>query len=218
MKKLVCLSVILMMGTLSNAAPLLSENTLGFLFPAETEKLDTGATYQWLPGSDSQIVNSDLSNSKMIDGVGVAGGGNYAVWSGWDGGNATLVFDLKAQYEITSAGVYTKLDWPNVGLPGLYVYTSVDGSNYTLFGEWLDNPPNGTDVLASVNGQAVQAQYVKFDFKRVVDWPGQGGRQNWSHQFVIGEAMVYGNAIPEPATMAMLSLGVLFMTLRNKRK
>jgi hypothetical protein len=218
MRKLVCLSVILMMGTLSNAA-LLSGNTVSEdtpLFPVGTAKINTGATYQWLAGSASQIVNNDLSSSKMIDGVGAAGGGNHAVWSDWDGADATLVFDLKAQYEITGAGVYTNLDWPNVGLPYLDVYTSVDGSNYTLFGGWQENPANGTDVFASVSGQTVHAQFVKFDFKRNV-WPPQGDRQNWSHQYIIGEAMVYGN-VPEPATMAMLSLGGLFMALRNKRK
>jgi hypothetical protein len=218
MKKVMCVVVILGMAALANAA-LLSENVVGTgsLFPSET-KITTGATYQWLAGTDSSIAGSDLQGTKMIDGVGAAGGATFALWSNWDGGDATLVFDLKAQYQITSTGVYTNLDWPNTGLPYLSVYTSTDGSSYTPFGSWLDNPANGTDVLATVNGQAIDAQYVKFVFMRSVDYPGQGGRQNWSHNYILGEAMVYGNAIPEPATLTLLSLGGIFTAIRRKRK
>lgn len=206
----------------SEAAPvLLSGNATGGDYPGAVSALATGATYNWLAGSDADVIAQDPGYTKMTDGMSEAAGGGYAVYGGW-GTTATYtaVFDLKAAYQIARVGVSAAFTFTDgnvdhsAGIGKLTVWTSADGVNYgTAWGQLVDpTPVDGRNIDLSVLATPVDARYVKIEIDRI----GSPGN-TWYMQARTGEIAIFGGAIPEPLSLGLLTLGAAVLAVRRRR-
>ena len=206
----------------ADAAPLLlSGNNTGGDYPGAVAALATGATYNWLAGSDADVIAQDPGYTKMTDGMSEAAGGYGAVYGGW-GTTATYtaVFDLKAAYQIDRVGVSAAFTFTDgnvdhsAGIGKLTVWTSVDGINYgTAWGQLLDpTPVDGRNIDLSVLAAPVDARYVKIEIDRI----GSPGN-TWYMQARTGEIAIFGGASPEPLSLGLLTLGAAVLAVRRRR-
>ena len=234
MKKLVGLlfGVAVVFGCVGivNASYLLSGNMINQQdpgtdeFPADTPFINTGATYVWEQGSDSQLIQHDNGGNypDMTDGVKFAGEAETdSTWSsGFTWG--AVIFDLKDTYTIENVWVRSR-EWTNEnptrhGISRMKVYISNDGSNFTLIGtverdaQELIWSADWTDTVAyqfTLNGISQQGRYVKIRIEK-----DSVGDNCTLYQMVPTEMAVFGQ-VPEPATIGLMSVGLGFMTRRK---
>jgi hypothetical protein len=187
------LAVTAMLTGSAQAVSLLSGNYTEWEYPGNVPAIATGATYSWTNGTDTNFPAGDPNLTKLIDGVSANGGGNSAVWGGWDNGAPAIVtFDLKSSYSIESVGLSAMFN-SNNGVARVSVDLSSDGTTFTPWSSFT-NPgsPDGNHRVLTVTGAASAAQYVRLTVERYVEgYP-------WYHQMVLGEAAIFGSAGSAP--------------------
>lgn len=220
--------------------------TSGNLFMAGTPKITTGATYTLAYGNigntrgntDSQLYTEDNRNSRrrLTDGYSTIDG-NTGIYSSWGNGTgtgsgdgpfkanvATIILDLKAVYRLESASLNTMFKQSGtdytVGVGTFQIWISTDGQTYTQAGTWTGDTPalsdldSNNNITLNVALSNVDARYVMFYVSKANDAPNH---KAITQQIVLGEIMVYGDPIPEPASLATLTLSApLLLSLRRR--
>jgi hypothetical protein len=206
-----CLSTILMCtmlitpsksSTVIAAVPekLLSDNTLGSIFPLTTHIVPTGATYAWLTegthATDPAIISTDNSGAPdMSDGIN-GPDGNYSNNSTWDDNavsTGTLIYDLQAVYKVSTVKVWADTA-TNSSMKKFEVLASIDGLTYNSVGvqENQNAVNSGFASVALTVKPLVYARYVKVIMHK--DTPVFNMR--------LGEVAVFGDALEQQALLS----------------
>lgn len=149
--------------------------------------------------------------SNIVDGIGGDTGSPYN-WSFWltaEGQNTGwAIIDLGQQYNISSIALEDTHNrgYFDRGTKDFTVSTSSDGTNYTQvindsfsYSDWVNLTTRSFGVVST-------ARYVKVD---ILD--GWGGRS-----VGLNEVSVFGQATPEPASLAVLGIGAMALIRRRK--
>ena len=152
--------------------------------------------------------------------------GNWAAYHGFDGdgvgavttislaqdlviSGTTLEFDYRHAWDLTFGAIQDRTFevsiQPSGGGPALETFTVVTASAGTTVVD-TGNMSAALDVSA-YNGQAVR---VSFDWQIPEPFTGPGAAQ-------LDNVRVTGTAIPEPTSMAILSIGLLALTKRRRK-
>lgn len=183
---------------------LLSGNAIGgLLFPAGTAAVTTGASYRWLTegvyATDPSVVASDPADApKLSDGaIDADDTGNVVTTPAGEAAYATLLYDLKSVYQVSSVAVWTDTA-PDSAMSHYEVYASFDGLTYNQVGLQENDNTQGTGYVPVhlTLKPAVYAQYLKIIMHKAE------GQQTMR----LGEIAVYGKAA-EP--MSILSNNAL---------
>jgi len=145
----------------------------------------------------------------------------------WDGAYPQTKFNLGGVYGGLNSIDIWSMEWGNIGYPGMKgieVSFSLDDVSYSTPVLYNSAPyaQNGSAPLFVTVTETIGYndpggfQYVLIEFQPL-DGPGDinGG---WSAGFLaIGEVTFDANAVPEPATMALLGLGGMMVLVRRRR-
>lgn len=169
-------------------------------------------------GSGTWVYN-DSTGTELIDGtLGVAGYGVNAAapWVGWLFTPVVNIdFDFGTTTHIGTVSVGTTQDNPtDVTLPSLSIYSSANGSTWTLRGNLVVPPSSANDhgvldtgphTFLDVTGLAINDRYVRVAASANGPWT-----------FI--DEVRFDTAVPEPASLALLG-GALaaFAGLRRRR-
>lgn len=190
---------------------------------------DSGASAQW----NQSFTDSNAGAISIGTGELARGGSGNAV-TGWQGitgyvtatsGSFDLLFDLGATYHITSIEiVYTDAAnrrWNTASaLQTAYVSevmpSAADYADMTQFGDRLRATPNASEgVMEFSESDGLTGRYVNLNLfvnaDRTFEGLNRGG--------VINEIRIYGYAIPEPSTYALIGAGVMlaFVLVKKRR-
>lgn len=206
----------------SDAALLLSGNVTAYDAPGPVPVMvpATGATYSWLAGSNAGAVGLDPQLIKMTDGYSDVYGGDASVNGTWDSNVPyTAVFDLKMAYQVEQVVVSSAFQSGDGGATFyggtgmITVWTSIDGIQFGDAWGQLINPTPVLDrnVPLSVSAAPVAAQYVRIEVSNVGT-----GEVRYYHA-VTGEMEIFGDAVPEPLSLGLLTLGAAVLAVRRRR-
>jgi hypothetical protein len=193
-----------------------------------------GGAYSFDPGTIAANQGGDPDHKYLQDGQGY--GGYQEVQVGWGDLSVctSVIYDLKNVYsidnvDVRSMGFYGPHTAQNAtdnwysGMRYIEVWGNATSGDPTAPG-WVDlgykagyadslkggdiwhgtaDQPAGAPNLFSGNG--IDARYIQVFVVRA------------QYQFLLGEVAVFGNQVPEPATIGLLSLGIVGL-LRKRNK
>lgn len=169
---------------------------------------------------------SDWTGSQLTDGhYGITpwsadlGNGYAYEWVGWVRDTPVNIdFDLGAILEINQINIGTVQDWPNdVVLPSVNLYSSNDGTNWSLFEHYFvpeSNSNNNIYRTYEFTGLSVTAQYFRVSLYHSYDGP-------WTFTDEIDFYQDSAAPVPEPTTMLLFGTGLAGLVgtkLRKKKK
>lgn len=177
-------------------------------FPAAEKRLATGAGLSWVTdgdyASDKNLVTTgsrpEGKNRVLLDGR-RGPEGDCQAYGSWGGGVkwGSFVIDLKGQYLITRAAVWTLID-PQRNIESFEVLLSNDGKKYVSMGSAapdkelkVEQPKYGVKIELTLQKPAL-AQYVLFRVKK----------KPAAMQMVISEVAVWGTRPPTGDVVALL--------------
>lgn len=174
------------------------------------------------PTSCGEFCYHDPNFTKLTDGI--LGNNGWetnqgAAWTGWTGWpTINIDFSFAAPTKIEAVNFYTTQDYlADVVMPSIVIYSSNDDSNWSLAGALTVDPNNypfynsaatGPTPFLTVSGLSMDAQYVRVTLLRNGPWT------------FASEVTFDGPAAPEPATWAMMAMGLSGFGLlaRGRRK
>jgi hypothetical protein len=182
--------------------------------------------------ADASAINTIFSASGLNDGS-AAGNGNKTYYEvAADAGTFmpnTATFQLTAGYNISIIQVITGWAGQNLGEQDFQVLLSIGGGAFTSYGTFANNTPFGSGAsaqgsyLTTLNGSsgpiATDVTGVQFVFQNPDTSNGIGSvgasQAGSSGGTVIDELQVFGtiSPVPEPATDALLGVGILGLAL-----
>ncbi|MEG2380065.1 MAG: discoidin domain-containing protein [Oscillospiraceae bacterium] len=172
----------------------LSPTEIETLYPMGIEQ--TNVVYEWLTGSDVDIIKNDSTCIKMKSGGVKETAGELMTFGAWDGIRvATAKYTFPNECYINQVDVWSKLSTSNVRMAGFDVEVSMDGNTYTKVAT-VQNPLKYADVKAEgiVNTvakfPAVKAKYLKVTMSANMEGA------DYSNQLVLGEIVIEGFKAP----------------------
>lgn len=142
---------------------ILTKNTDDTNYPGMSN-LDIGLTYTITSvdrGPYPEVLKNDPDFTKLTNGVkNKNGGGEYAVWGGWQSDNKVeIIADAHTNVYITGADLFA------YNAQNGAISYSTDGVNYTSLGTVAQTPGDGADKFSASCGR-VMARYIKFEIER----------------------------------------------------
>lgn len=161
----------------------------------ELKKIETGASYTWLEGSNSDLVNTDTDNDgqEMIGGQFTNNSGPQAANTGWTAGlmPSTALFDLKDAYYISRLDVFSRVSKANQ-LGEIVIKAGDNPDEMTIIAETtgvVPNEPKDNTIYPTVTEfSPVSARYVSISFKNAKTT--YSGGTSW--QYCLGEIVIFG--------------------------
>lgn len=199
-----CIAAVLLTATVAGADDLLlSDNPAGNAFDSGVKRIATGAALTWITDGEFATGSAELlktgsrpdgTNRVLLDGR-RGSDGNCQAFGNWGGQYyGTFVIDLKADYLVTRASVWSQ-QTRTQGIESLELLLSSDGKKFVAVGSVkpADDLLNRTEKLGEridlVLEKPAMARYVQF---RVKKHPAR-------MQMILAEAAVWGDRLPQGA-------------------
>jgi hypothetical protein len=223
MRKCAVLAVLLLAGATANAAALAQYEFGSNLSPTSTAPAVTASAIT--PGHGpldyTDLIQLDYNSvaAPMVSPVATV----YPYYANSTGAGALAAGDY-FQFTVTPGTTMSltslEADWTRGGSStdrGFAVFTSTNGVNFTQ---------QGADVLIQASGQSSANEHDLVNLSgldgvagpvtfRVAAWVNSGAG---SYRDIVMDNLAVGGTVPEPATMALMGLGLFGLVTRRKRK
>lgn len=169
----------------------------------------------------SSTYHPTFSATKLIDGSGLIPPGNnhyvdyggYLSWfSAFGTTTPSLIFDLGAAYDLTSALIWQFGYVSTWGVNSFAVQTSLDGVTYSNAGSYNMTPAPAIWPVDGLPAQeflfAATAQYVRLNVLSNYTGPASG-LSEVRFDGLPASAAPSGGGVPEPATLLLFGVGML---------
>jgi hypothetical protein len=167
------------------------------------------STYLPCTAGDCTAGGAPLSGGtgKLTDGVSPLLSWNQdpAFWVGWytgytNGTDPTVTFSFASTVTVDSVTVWVD-NTPHSGSVGLPGSVSVDGTNFPITPDNVNDGPRGYTFPVNITGNSVDVQFFQ-------------GSEPW---IMVGEVSFNDSSAPEPATWALMVGGLALALLRRRR-